>query len=143
MRGTRAFTVTILVAILFLAIVSGASASQSSRKIPAIFDTDICDDIDDTWALAFLLQCPELDVKLITTELGDSESQVKIVAKMLAIAGRTDIPIGRGMPYRSEQGHNQDCWIEDYNLSSYPGTIYADGVQAIINTIMNSPELIP
>jgi inosine-uridine nucleoside N-ribohydrolase len=72
--------------------------------------------------------------------LGDSESQVKIVAKMLAIAGRTDIPIGKGIPYRSEQGHNQDSWVEDYDISSYPGTIYADGVQAIIDTIMNSPE---
>jgi len=110
------------------------------ERTPVIFDTDIGDDIDDTWALAFLLQCPELDVKLITTELGDSESQVKIVAKMLSIAGRTDIPIGRGIPYRSEQGHNQDQWIEDYNLSSYPGIIYADGIQAIIDTIMNSPE---
>ena len=110
------------------------------ERTPVIFDTDIGDDIDDTWAVAFLLQCPELDVKLITTELGDSESQVKIVAKMLAIAGRPDIPIGRGMPYRSEQGHNQDSWIEDYNLSSYPGIIYADGVQAIIDTIMSSPE---
>ena len=110
------------------------------KKIPVIFDTDIGDDIDDTWALAFLVQCPELDVKLIATELGDSKSQVKIVAKMLAIAGRTDIPIGRGIPYRSEQGHNQDSWIEDYDISSYPGTIYADGVQAIIDTIMNSPE---
>ncbi|MEZ6080360.1 MAG: hypothetical protein R3C56_33220 [Pirellulaceae bacterium] len=33
-----------------------------------IFDTDIGDDIDDTWALAMLLRCPELDVKLV---LGD------------------------------------------------------------------------
>jgi inosine-uridine nucleoside N-ribohydrolase len=144
----RKFTVSlgvVLFIMLFSSCVCDDSGSPQARvceRTPVIFDTDIGDDIDDTWALAFLLQCPELDVKLITTELGDSESQVKIVAKMLAIAGRTDIPIGRGMPYRSKQGHNQDCWIEDYNLSSYPGTIYADGVQAIIDTIMNSTERI-
>ena len=35
--------------------------------IPVTFDTDIGSDIDDTWALGFLLRCPELDVKLVTT----------------------------------------------------------------------------
>ena len=39
-------------------------------SIPVIFDTDIGSDIDDTWALGFLLRCPELDVKLVTTDRG-------------------------------------------------------------------------
>ena len=111
------------------------------KKIPVIFDTDIGDDIDDTWALAFLLGCPELDVKLITTEMSDTQPRVKIVARMLAIAGRTDIPIGTGIPCgKSDRGHNQDLWVANYELSSYPGRIYQDGVQAIIDTIMRSAE---
>ena len=32
------------------------------KKIPVILDTDIAGDIDDSWALAFLLRCPELDI---------------------------------------------------------------------------------
>ena len=40
--------------------------------IPVIVDTDIGHDVDDVWALAFLLRCPELDVKLITTTTGDT-----------------------------------------------------------------------
>jgi len=36
----------------------------SSKKIPVILDTDIGEDIDDTWALGLLLKCPEFDVKL-------------------------------------------------------------------------------
>ena len=74
------------------------AASPQNKKIPVILDTDIGTDIDDTWALAFLLKCPELDVKLITTASGDTFERAKIVAKILEIAGRTDIPIGLGLP---------------------------------------------
>ncbi|MHC4431065.1 MAG: nucleoside hydrolase [Planctomycetota bacterium] len=139
MRSTKALIITVLVAILFLAIVSGASASQSGRKIPIIFDTDICDDIDDTWALALMLQSPEFDVKLITTAVRNTPSKAKVVAKFLQTVGRTDIPIGIGVQ-QGNATHRQQAWIEGYELSSYPGTILRDGVQAIIDTIMKSRE---
>ena len=42
-----------------------ASAGEGNTKIPVILDTDIGDDIDDTWALGFLLRSPEFDVKLV------------------------------------------------------------------------------
>ncbi len=110
-----------------------------SGKIPVIFDTDICDDIDDTWALAMLVQSPEFDVKLVTIAVGNTPSKAKTVAKFLQTVGRTDIPIGIGVQQHNGR-HRQDAWAEDYEPSSYPGTIYQDGVQAIIETIMNSPE---
>jgi inosine-uridine nucleoside N-ribohydrolase len=113
------------------------SAKSRNRKIPVIFDTDICDDIDDTWALALLLQSPEFDVKLITTAVGNTPSKAKTVARFLEIAGRTDIPIGIGVKQR-EGSHRQDAWAKDYKLSSYPGTVHEDGVQALIDTVMNS-----
>jgi inosine-uridine nucleoside N-ribohydrolase len=113
------------------------------KKIPVIFDTDIGDDIDDTWALAMLLRSPEFDIKLITTGVGDTSAKAKIVAKMLEVAGRTDIPIGIGLPCGDmNKGHRQDQWVSSYKLSSYPGTIHQDGVQALIDTVMDSPELI-
>ena len=116
---------------------SGDSSRSSGQKIPVIFDTDICDDIDDTWALALLLQSPEFDVKLITTEVGNTQSKAKTIAKFLQTVGRTDIPIGIGV--QQHKGHHrQDAWAKDYELSSYPGTIYQDGVQALIDTIMKS-----
>lgn len=46
-------------------------------SIPVIFDTDI----DDTWALGFLLRCPELDVKLVTTDRGRPEYRAKYAAR--------------------------------------------------------------
>ncbi len=115
--------------------------SARSQKIPVIFDTDICFDIDDTWALVLLLKCPEFDVKLITTAVGDTRAKAKVVAKLLEIAGRTDIPIGIGAPLGSRsRSYAQDEWVKDYDLSSYPGLIYEDGVQAIVDTIMNSAQ---
>ncbi len=115
----------------------GNSARSQERKIPVIFDTDICDDIDDTWALSMLLQSPEFDVKLITTAVRNTPSKAKVVAKFLETVGRTDIPIGIGVQH-NEARHRQRAWIEDYELSSYPGKIYEDGVQALIDTIMKS-----
>jgi inosine-uridine nucleoside N-ribohydrolase len=130
-----------LLAILLLVLTAGASgadsASRPSKKIPVIFDTDICDDIDDTWALALLLQSPEFDVKLVTTAVGNTKSKAKTIAKFLEIAGRTDIPVGIGVQ-QNEGGHRQDAWARDYKLSSYPGTIHEDGVKALIDTVMNS-----
>ncbi len=136
--------VTLTVFAAFVLVTSSCSlgdksiASQKNR-IPVIFDTDICDDIDDTWALALLVQSPEFEVKLITTAIGNTSSKAKTIAKFLQKVGRTDIPIGIGVQ-QSKGRHRQDAWAEDYKLSSYPGTIYEDGVQALIDTIMNSPR---
>ena len=115
------------------------AASPQNKKIPVILDTDIGTDIDDTWALAFLLKCPELDVKLITTASGDTFERAKIVAKILEIAGRTDIPIGLGLPLENTPCFQRE-WAKDYQLSSFPGKVYENGISAIINTIFLSPE---
>ena len=111
----------------------------SPKRIPVILDTDIGDDIDDTWALAMMLNSPELDVKLIVSDTGDTIYRAKIIAKMLETAGRTDIAIGVGLPFEMESYAQQD-WIEGYRLKDYPGVVHRDGVGAIIDTIMNSPE---
>ena len=134
--------VCLLILALFIMVLGSCAldnniSSSESGKIPVIFDTDICDDIDDTWALAMLLQSNEFDVKLITTAVRNTPSKAKVVAKFLQTVGRTDIPIGIGVKH-NEAGHRQQEWIKDYDLSSYPGTIYEDGVKAMINTIMKS-----
>ena len=118
---------------------AGGSSVPPGARIPVIFDTDICDDIDDTWALALLVQSPEFDVKLITVAVGNTPSKARTVAKFLETVGRTDIPVGIGVQHH-QGGHRQDAWAKDYKLSSYPGTVYKDGVQALIDVIMKSRE---
>jgi inosine-uridine nucleoside N-ribohydrolase len=114
------------------------SALADESAIPVILDTDICDDIDDTWAIAAMLKSPELDCKLIVTAVGNTEAKARVVAKFLQRAGRADIPVGIGVK-QGDGWHRQVAWAADYDLSSYPGKVHRDGVQAIVATIMNSP----
>ncbi len=124
---------TVTLAILLL----GAGAVAA---IPVIYDSDIGDDIDDTWALGLLLKCPEYDVKLVVGDHGKSEYRAKLMAKLLTAAGRTDIPIGMALEVNAHGGGRQSDWVKDYDLADYPGTIHKDGVRAIIDIIMSSPE---
>ncbi len=120
--------------------VSCLGGQALAQKIPVIYDSDIGDDIDDTWALGFILQCPELDVKLVVGDNGKPIYRAKLFAKFLERTGNAHIPVGMAAGTDSDAGGNQSVWVEDYDLEHYPGTILKDGVQAIIDTIMNSPE---
>jgi inosine-uridine nucleoside N-ribohydrolase len=112
---------------------------EAPKRIPVILDTDIGDDIDDTWALALALKSPELDIKLVVGDQGKTLYRAKLIAKLLEAAGRTDIPVGMGVGPQTGGG-GQSAWVEGYDLKSYPGKVYEDGVQAIIDTIMKSPQ---
>lgn len=109
------------------------------NKIPVILDTDIGTDIDDTWALAFLLRCPELDVKLITTASGDTHERARLTARLLEVAGRIDIPIGIGIPLENSPIY-QRAWSGDLSLANYAGQVHVNGIQAMADTILASPQ---
>jgi inosine-uridine nucleoside N-ribohydrolase len=115
------------------------AAAPSARPIPVILDTDIGDDIDDTWALVLALKSPELDLKLVVTDYGNTEHRAKIVARVLEIAGRTDIPIGIGVKESDKESPQAD-WVKGYDLAGYRGRILKDGVQALVDTVMAASE---
>ena len=108
--------------------------------IPVILDTDIGDDIDDTWALALLLKSPELDLKLVVGDYGKAQYRARLLAKFLERAGRSDVPVGVGLDIAPHGDGREAAWIKDYELKSYPGQVHTNGVQAIIDTVMNSPQ---
>ncbi len=113
----------------------------SAALVPVILDTDIGDDIDDTWALAMLLGLPQLDLKLVVTDYGNTPERTRLVAKVLQRAGRTDIPIGTGV--KTGNDHlNQTRWVGDFDLGTYPGKVHADGVAALIDTIRAQPGIV-
>jgi inosine-uridine nucleoside N-ribohydrolase len=129
-----------------LAVLPGSSAGAASlpdgaavRAVPVVLDTDIGDDIDDTWALALILRSPELDLRLVTTDYGNTVYRAKVVARLLEVAGRTDVPIGIGQKENDKDG-GQAEWVKGYDLARYPGTVYDDGVQALIDTVMSSKD---
>jgi len=105
-----------------------------------ILTTDIGDDIDDTWALGFLLKCQELDLKLVVGDYGKREYRAKLLAKFLQTVGRSNIPIGMGIDGEPRGDGPQGAWLKDYDLGSYPGRVHPDGVQAMIDTVMQSRD---
>ncbi len=110
-------------------------------SIPVIFDTDIGSDIDDTWALAFLLRCPELDVKLVTTDRGRPEYRAKLACQILEAGGCQNLPVALGPEWEGNTGQTrQEPCAEGYALASYAGDVIEDGVQAMIDTILESPD---
>ncbi|MGE5608934.1 MAG: nucleoside hydrolase [Bacillota bacterium] len=127
-----------LATLIFLLAIS--TLCLAAEKIPVILDTDIGDDIDDTWALSLLLKSPEVDLKLVVGDNLKAPYRAKLLAKFLERAGRTDIPVGLGLGSDDKNGGAQSKWVADYDLKSYPGKVHQDGVQAMIDLIMTSPK---
>ncbi len=114
------------------------SRPKSSAPIPVILATDIGDNIDDTWALGLLLKSPELDLRLVMTEYGKARYRAKLLAKFLQATGHARVPIGVGPDTEPRGEGGQAAWVKDYDLASYPGKVHTDGIQALVDTILQS-----
>lgn len=108
--------------------------SLHMTSVPVILDTDIGDDIDDTWALCMLIGAPQVDLKLVVTASDDTAKKTRLLAKMLERMGRTEIPIGTGVK-NSDRAIHQAEWLGDYTIDKYPGVVHEDGVQALIDAV--------
>jgi inosine-uridine nucleoside N-ribohydrolase len=120
-----------------LALLATATAHAADR-IPVIYVTDIGDDIDDTWALCMLLKSPGLDVKMVSTTAYKAHARARLIAKLLTLAGRTDIPIALGPG--TAGATSQDEWCHDFRLDEYAGKIYENGPQAIVDLVHDSEQ---
>jgi len=112
-----------------------------AAPVPVILDTDIGDDIDDTWALAMLLGCPQVDLRLIVTASDNTPTKTRLTAKILECARRTGIPLATGVK-TSDNAIHQAEWLGDYDLAQYPGAVVDDGVQAIVDAVNASKEAV-
>ncbi len=107
-----------------------------SKVRNVILDTDICTDIDDAWALCMLLKCPELNLKMVSTTTGDARKRAQVVAKILDRNGRTDVPIAVGLYSAVNPVTNNEWkWAADYPLEKYPGKVFHNGVDALIDML--------
>src|SRR5713101_3276195 len=85
--------------VVYLVLLMAARAPAAPPpKTPILLDTDIGTDIDDAFALALVLESPELDLRGVTTVSGDTQARARLAAKMLCEAGRRDVPIAAGEP---------------------------------------------
>ena len=65
--------------------------------LPILLDTDVGTDVDDAIAIALVLAAPELDLRAVTTVSGDVRLRARIAKKLLALGGRSDIPVAAGV----------------------------------------------
>ena len=132
-----------------------APAPPGGAPVPCILDTDIGDDIDDTWALAMLLNSPELDLRyVITSGAGHHRARARLVARMLAAAGRAHVRIGLGVEEHPRCAMRQAAWAEAagppgggggggggrelseaVELSEHPGGVDEDGVGGMLRAV--------
>ena len=112
---------------------------KQQGKIPLILDTDIGNDIDDSWALALLLKSPEIDLQYSLAATGDTEYRARVIAKMLQVAKRTEIPIGMGRPTFDHE-RTVEAWVEDFEWKTYPGPAPHHGVEQMVQRVMEADE---
>jgi purine nucleosidase len=70
-----------------------------------ILDTDIGTDVDDAYALAFLVNSPEVEIEAVTTVWADAGLRGRVARKLLNLLGRSDIPVavGESLPLNRER----------------------------------------
>lgn len=113
---------------------SSAWAQLGQQKI--IIDTDIGDDVDDAFAVAFAVRSPEFQILGVTTTFGDTETRAKIADHFLAEVGRTDIPVLAGRPTVTNNPMSQRRYADDPRFTKNHG----DGVEFILDQIRKYPD---
>jgi inosine-uridine nucleoside N-ribohydrolase len=124
---------------MFWVAVTGIMLSATAVPVDVILDTDLGDDIDDTWALCQMLGTPEINTKLIVTAAHNTPLKTRLVAKILESIGRTDVPLGMGKK-TADKSINQAEWLGEYSLDDYKGVVHEDGVQTMIDMVMSAEK---
>jgi len=91
------------------------SFAAAPPKTPVILDTDIGTDIDDAFALALIINSPELELLGVTTVAGDTQARAQLAAKMLweAGGGWRKVPVYAGQP-GTPQPIDQTRWADGF-----------------------------
>jgi inosine-uridine nucleoside N-ribohydrolase len=133
----------VLSVLVGIVVVGGVLAQGQAPAAPAqgaaepqlvILDTDIGDDIDDAFALALLLESPEVKLVGITTEFGDTELRARLLDRFLEAAGRTEIPVAAGVATDHSNVFTQARYAE-----REPERKHADGVEFLLEAIKAHP----
>jgi inosine-uridine nucleoside N-ribohydrolase len=96
---------------------AGVPAAAQTVRTKIILDTDIGTDIDDAWALGYVLKSPSLELLGVTISDGDTAARARLACKLLFRLGRTDVPVavGRATPViPADRVDYQFGWSEDF-----------------------------
>ena len=109
-------TNAVLGRVMLLALVLGVTSLPAApAKTPIILDTDIGTDIDDAFALALIINSPELELLGVTTVAGDTQARARLAAKLLWEAGGAwrQVPVYAGEPGKP-QPIEQTRWADGF-----------------------------
>lgn len=110
-------------------------AAWANDPLPVLLDTDIGTDIDDAYALAQILHSPELKLLGVTTVSGDTVARARLAAKLLAVAGQSEVPVYAGIS-TAPQYMAQTDWAKGY---SAPALHESGGVEFLRRQINAHP----
>jgi inosine-uridine nucleoside N-ribohydrolase len=121
-----------LVLVIFAVAITSHTIAQA--KTPVILDTDIGTDIDDAFALALIIDSPELELLGVTTVAGDTQARARLAAKMLWEAGGAwrKVPVYAGRP-GTAQPIDQTRWADGFTSPSLHMSGAVDFMKAEIN----------
>ena len=130
---------TLLTLLMSLASLCGLGSLQAlaAEHQRVILDTDIGDDIDDAWALAFVLAHQDFEPLGITVTHGNTPARAKMVCKMLSQTGRDSIPVFVGRKTPQATYSHQFTWAEDFDTKKPEKQSAAD---FIVSTVKRFPR---
>jgi purine nucleosidase len=140
-------------------VLCSVSGSAQTPKAKVILDTDIGDDIDDAWAMGFVISYTGFAPLGITITHGNTPARARIACKLLHVTHRDDIPVFVGRQ-TNDKVFPQYSWAEDFmakrpekksaadfiveTVKRYPGevTLLAVGpLQNIADALRKEPNL--
>jgi purine nucleosidase len=106
-----------IVACLLACVVIVPAVSAQPARMKVLFDTDIGTDIDDAWALGYVIKSPKFEVLGVTVSDADTPARAKIACKILHRLGLTAIPVAVGRKTAAVPPNRVDyqfTWAEDF-----------------------------
>jgi inosine-uridine nucleoside N-ribohydrolase len=127
-------TSVVLGRVLLIGFALAVSSLPAPSKTPVILDTDIGTDIDDAFALALIINSPELELLGVTTVAGDTQARARLAAKLLWEAGGAwrKVPVYAGEPGKP-QPIEQTRWAEGFTSPA----LHVNGAVDFMRTEIN------
>jgi inosine-uridine nucleoside N-ribohydrolase len=110
-------------------------AAAQPPRTRIVLDTDIGTDIDDAWALGYVLKSPSLELLGVTISDGDTAQRARLACKLLARLGRTGVPVAVGRPTPAvppDRIDYQFAWAEDFRDAAPVKTAAVDFLADVI-----------
>ena len=122
--------------------------TESGALPQVIIDTDLGDDIDDTWALGHALRCKEFQVSyVLTAGHADHDERARIATTVLDVAGADpSISVGLGSVAEISDGTRymfQEGWAAARGGTANTASkreIVTDGVGRLIEIVLTSEQ---